>query len=51
MTTHPQIITIPLQDEKQTYVPQFALFEMVNGKAVMTPCDADGNPLDSESAS
>jgi hypothetical protein len=46
-----QVITIPLQNEEQTYVPQFALFEMINGKAVMTPCDADGNLLDSESAS
>jgi hypothetical protein len=46
-----QVITIPLQNEEQTYVPQFALFEMVNGKAVMTPCDSDGNPLESERAS
>lgn len=40
-----KVITIPLQDEKQTYTPQFALFEMQDGRAVMTPCDAEGNPL------
>jgi hypothetical protein len=41
----PQIITIPLQDEKQTYAPKFALFSMQDGRAVMIPCDSDGNPL------
>lgn len=46
-----QVITIPLQAEDASYAPQFALFEMIDGRAVMTPCDADGNPLDSESVS
>jgi hypothetical protein len=48
MATQPQIITIPLQDGNQTYTPQFALFEMVDGRAVMTPCDANGNPIECE---
>lgn len=44
----PQIITIPLQDANQTYTPQFALFSMEDGRAVLTPCDADGNIIQAE---
>lgn len=43
-----QIITIPLQNDEQTYTPQFALFSMQDGHAVMTPCDSNGNPLEDE---
>lgn len=43
MNASRQVITIPLQDEDQLYTPKFALFEMVNGRSIMTPCDAEGN--------
>jgi hypothetical protein len=51
MATQAQIITIPLQNDEQTYVPQFALFAMIDGRAVMVPCDASGTPLESEAES
>lgn len=42
-----QIITIPLQNSEQIYVPQYATFAMEGGRVVMTPCDSDGNPIES----
>lgn len=43
-----RVITIPLQDEAQTYTPRFALFGYEDGRAVLTPCDSEGNELEDE---
>ena len=46
-----QIITYSILTSEGQATLAFALFEMIDGRVIMTPCDANGNVIEAEASS